>query len=179
MRGSILLFILISLTFLGCKRDATKEDNKRLKEYAELPKTKLDAVQLNNQVSSIQKGALSLIDSVFNADGALVSKKLDDAIFDLEVSISRLKSLADEHEMVAYFSESVRKLLEFYKTELELNFKALLPILKKTSLNVEEKNRLSSYDQEFVMQEAVLFEEIVIRQDSFAAFFGIKLVNQL
>jgi len=172
---SIFLFLL--LTIFGCETDDTTDLAENSKEYIELSEDKYNAVELNNQVSNIQKGALALVDSVFRADTSSISKKTEDAIFDLDVNLNKLKSLGDEHEVAKYFANSVSQLLTFYKTEFENDFKDLIPILKKAKLNDEDRAILDSYDKEFVNQEANLFNEIVICQDSFTNFFKIKLTN--
>lgn len=169
--------ILMSLLILGCNRtpDPTVQSSK--KEYIALTSDKFDAVEMNNQVSSIQKGAVAIVDSVFRADTLSISKKLNDAIFELDVSIKRLQSLGEENQMVDYFSNSVVDLLYFYKNEFETEFKALMPILKRKILSQEDKEILSQYDLTFVKLEAQLFEEILVRQDSFASYYKIGLSN--
>jgi translation initiation factor 2 beta subunit (eIF-2beta)/eIF-5 len=172
----VFTFSAILLIVSSCRNENSK-DSAVEKEYVELPADKYNAVELNNQVTSIQKGALSLVDSVFRADTALIYRKIEDAIFELDVSINRLNSLGEEHKIAAYFTESVSGLLMFYKNEFETDFKILVPILKKKIYTEEDKIKLNSYDEEFVSHEADLFHEIVIRQDSFAKFFNIGLID--
>lgn len=169
---------LVSVFLIACGADsADKELDEYGNDYVELPADKYNAVQVNNQISSIQKGTLAIVDSVFKADTNAVAQTLEDAIFEMEVSINRLKSLGESHEMAAYFSTAVINLLSFYKTEFETDFLNILPVLKKKNLTEKDNELLSAYDRQFVEKEAVLFKEIVVRQDSFALFFNIGLAN--
>ena len=175
MKIQLSFFCLFSLIIYSCQNNTEISNETEKTEYIQLTSDKYNAVEVNNQVSSIQIGAVAIVDSVFRSDTMSITRKLNDAIFELDVSISRLESLADEHQLTDYFSNSVIDLLDFYKNEFETEFRTLVPLLKKGVLTEGDKNILSKYDLKFVNQEAELFKEIVIRQDSFASFFNIGL----
>ena len=177
MKISLLFFGALIIILTGCQNETETSIDVEQTNYIELPANKYNAVEINNQISSIQKASVAIIDTVFKADTLSVSKKLEDAIFELDVSIQRLKSLSSEHQMVDYFASSVIDLLQFYRNQFTTEFNELLPTLKKSNLTSKDRQILESYDMKFVGDEAALFEEIVVRQDSFANFFKIGLSN--
>ncbi|MFK8045564.1 MAG: hypothetical protein AB8B72_08715 [Crocinitomicaceae bacterium] len=172
--SSCIFFALVS-----CQVSDNKNKSDTSKSYKELTSAKYDAVAINNQVSSIQKGIVKVVDSVFKSDTTTVNQKISDAIFDFDISISRLESIGKEHEVADYFGNSVIKLIEFYKSEFEGEFISVVKVLKKIEVNETEKNFLNEYDQSFANTEAVLFQDILVRQDSFAKYFSIGLTDKL
>ncbi|MFK8038295.1 MAG: hypothetical protein AB8B74_08405 [Crocinitomicaceae bacterium] len=171
-------FLFLSLVFFittSCSPNQNLDESSTTEGYAELFDNKYNAVNLNNQISSIQKAALVLVDSVFKTSNKLISKNVDEAIFELDISINRLKELSETDSISKYFSSAVINLLQFYKFEFENDFRKLIPILEKNELSVTNRTLLHSYDKKFVDKEEDLFNEIIVRQDSFAKYFDIEL----
>jgi len=179
MKYILIISLSTSLFFVGCQStDDDKEDDNG-KIYQELTATKYDAVEINNQVSSIQKGVVTMIDQVFKSDTTIIDQKISDAIFDLNISKSRLESIGEQHELADYFATSVIQLIQFYKSEFEGEFISVVKILKKKEVTPADKTFLFDYDQGFADTEAVLFEDILVRQDSFANYFSIGLTDKM
>lgn len=178
MKKSILFQIALLFCVLpSCKLEKPKDEKAEEKTYVELPANKFNAVALNNQISSIQRGAVSMVENVFQADTNQIGKLRQDAIFEFDVSINRLKDLGKEHEVANYFSKAVISLLSFYNKEFTGTFIDIISILKKEKLTNSDKNFLNEYDLNFAAKEAELFNEIIVRQDSFASFFNISMAN--
>lgn len=175
MRTVSIFLCFLGIAIAGCTSSVVSDKSSSSKEYIELTDNKYNAVSLNNQVSSIQKAMLALVDSVFRSRKEAVSKNVENAIFELDISIQRLRYLGEEDEIAKYFSNSVIELMQFYKSEFENNFQALIPVLEKEELSDSDQSLLNDYDRLFVNTEATFFNEIMVRQDSFAQYFNIGL----
>ncbi|MDX1350205.1 MAG: hypothetical protein R3279_08160 [Putridiphycobacter sp.] len=177
MKLEFIFSILCAAIVYSCTEKNTSEPLEVPVEYVELPADKFNAVELNNQISNIQIGATKLIENVFRSDTSDIDQNRQDAIFELEVSISRLRQLGEQHAQAANFTNAVIKLLAYYLFEFQNDFTEVIMILKQQEYNDHDQLFLGNYDKKFAEQEAILFQEIIVQQDSFAANFKINMAN--
>jgi len=150
------------------------ENNNFIVEYDMNP-DRLSAVEFNNELTLVQEQMLDLISVLFQSDSSTVDHNLENILFEIDLTSSRLKSSNVPNSGNDYLNK-VLALLSFYKDELTGNFSSsIIPILKKEKLTEKEIKKLNDYDLNFAEREHALFDSIFAAQDKFAKHNNIKL----
>ena len=174
-------FLIISLPLIlaACSNNSSVED--KPDEIAEkvtyqMNEEKLSAVAANNLISNIQRAALEMVDEVFQSDSAALPNNVQNAIFELEVSIQRVEEMTGLKKL-GTFKKAVINLFKFYQNAFENDFQSLIPTIQNSNPTASEKAILQKYDEDFRRKEMVFFKEISQDQEAFAAANKINLVD--
>ena len=134
----------------------------------------MDAVAFNNAIFNIQQAVSTQVTVLFQSDSANISTNYTNTLFEIEVNLKKLENLngpADGDQL----KTALNDLLEFYHTNLSEEFALMIPLVKKSNLQTEEKRTLRAYDQAFASKEILFFEQINEAQSQFAVHHNIQL----
>lgn len=167
----------ISLFIFACSSNKNGEiiDENNDEIVYNMNPNKINAVDLNNELSLIQISTLKWVDSLFSSDPEIIDVLLKDVLFELEINQSKIKDLPNMEESEA-FKNDLNSLLDFYKKEFTETFQnEIIPILKKETYTEEEEIKLEEYDIYFANEEAKIFNKIQQSQIKFANHYKIDL----
>lgn len=154
--------------------DLTPEDT-----LSELPinEERVSAVEFNNELTLMQTDMLDLVEKLFQSDTNEVETNLDNVLFQVEINLADLDEMEFDGSEDQFIKE-MKELMTWYKTELQGDFKSIIPLLKKSKLTDAERKQLKAYDISFAEQEEALFIDVFAAQDSFAVANNIELAEQ-
>lgn len=176
MRYLIVVFLLIG--FISCNGESTSEDelNKNgehindngIVEY-ELDENRTDAVAFNNDLTLIQSRVYDQINLLFKSDTSNAQINYDNTLFEVNVNLEKLQKMNGPSDGEA-FKDALIELLQFYKGELENEFKEIIPILELSvsERSANQQGRLDAYDVEFAKKEQAYFTKVNTTQIIFA-----------
>ena len=173
IRASIIFSIFF---FFSCADPAGNSSDSESASTDEvvLDSDRLNAVEINNEFIGMYDGMTGLITELFLSDSASVEINFENALFESKSILDRLFTykLEDQDES---FKNALIDLEKFYESELETEFKSLIPLIKNKSLSDEEIERLENYDQSFADKEKELILSFAAAQEAFAQRNNIRL----
>lgn len=184
MRKVILSGVILSLVACGGESSVnTEEDGNDTIENGlvefELDEDRMSAADFNNELMQFMNSAIEAINSVFAAEGPDVDINHQNALFELDILISKCRELDSGGADGDKFKSSVMDLLEFYHNECNGGMaEVMVPLQKKDHLSKEDQKKLQDYDDYFAAEEVRLVDSIVRYQETFAALNNIELVDQ-
>lgn len=138
---------------------------------------RLTAVEFNNEMTFMQDAVLSQIDELFNSDSSNIDLNLENTLFELELNIESLKNIKAPEKSESFVT-AMKKLMEFYRSELTGPFQTIVPLVKKTEWSKADEKAVNEYDLNFVAQEKAWFDTVFAAQESFAKANNIKLSDE-
>lgn len=177
--------LLLAMVVVACNGDAPSEsgnDNDGVDtaesgiiEY-DMNEDRLSAVDYNNKLSLIQTRVFDQINILFKSDTASAQINYENTLFEVGLSLQDLKTVPSPKDGEA-FKAALINLISFYKTQLDSEFAAIIPLLEKTvdERTTEEQRQLDLYDVSFAKREQVYFSKVMEAQEAFATANNFKI----
>lgn len=176
-----IIFLQICVLFGVLSCDTTEKQEEIIVDNNEtevhyMDGQRINAVDINNNISLIQQSTLNTVDGVFASDSSSINKSIENALFEFEINSSKLKEFKD-FPNVEDFGGSIINLIDFYQSEFNGGYLEMLPFIYKKDKNEKDLDVLKEYEEMFAKKENDLFKSILEAQELFAQSNNIKLEN--
>jgi hypothetical protein len=162
------VFVLVSCG--GDSAETITNTNEDIERSAEA----ISPVDFNNEISFMQDGMLAQIDALFQSDSSTIDMNFENTIFEIDLNIESLNAMKIPIGGDS-LSTAMLDFMNYYKSELNGEFQAIIPLLKKPEWSKAEEKQVQDYDVKFAEEEKVWFDKVISEQAKFAKANRIEL----